>query len=115
MTLRDSRDDHTLIGEFGGGVRYSVSSRWGVRVDVREHVSRNTGDTLLDAKPLAAALTPLDVVTSSFGSLGIQFSNNPSTGRVSSLSGPAINGFRTFAGSGIESHLGIAAGLFLRF
>jgi hypothetical protein len=47
---------------------------------------------------------------------GLQFINNPAAFRTeSSLSGPAITGFETFKGTGLQSQLGISAGIFLRF
>lgn len=35
VTVHDGRTRHTLAGVLGGGVRYHVSSRWGVRFDAR--------------------------------------------------------------------------------
>jgi hypothetical protein len=45
----------------------------------------------------------------------IQFSNNPTTGRSSSLSGPAVTDLRTFTGSGTHIQTHVAVGYFLRF
>jgi hypothetical protein len=41
----------------------------------------------------------------------IQFSNSPSTGILSSLSGPALSGARVFEGSGIQNQLSVTIGL----
>jgi hypothetical protein len=114
LTVRDSRAN-AFVGLVGGGVRYYVSPRWGVRFEVREHVSKNTGNTLVDASALVGTLTPTNVAASAFGNPAIQWSNNRSTGQFSSLSGPPIDGFRTFTGRGLQSHAAITVGVFMRF
>jgi hypothetical protein len=42
-------------------------------------------------------------------------SNNPSTGAASSLSGPPITGFQTFAGSGTQLQMSVVPGVYWRF
>lgn len=119
-----ARDDRTWAGIFGGGLKYHVSPRWGIRLDARVGVSKNVGNTLLDAAPSVT----LGLQPAGHGALGaepsIQFSNNSSDPvtslgvtaiAASTLTGPAITGFRTFSSSGIVSHTNLLIGAFWRF
>jgi hypothetical protein len=123
VTVRDARDDRTVAGILGGGVKYHVSPRWGIQLDARVSVSKNTASTVLDATPNVALGLP-----AGRGVLGadpsIQFSNNSSDPvtalgvtavAASTLTGPAMTSVRTFSGSGISSHANITAGIFWRF
>lgn len=114
VSVRDSRPDHALVGVFGGGVRWHASPRWGVRFDVRGHLSRNKVSTLLDANSATVTRTAPPLTTfSTPTNPSIQFSNGPA--RPSSLSGPRIDGVETFSGNGIQSQFNITAGVFWRF
>jgi hypothetical protein len=115
VTVRYSSPATALVGDFGGGFKYAVSRRSGVRVDGRVHVNRREIDTLVDATPSVLTSTPGGFFSATMPSL--QFASNPPPipGRPSSLSGPALVGFKSFAGSGIESQIGITAGWFWRF
>jgi hypothetical protein len=87
-------------------------------------LSKNTANTVLDATPnVALGRLPAGrgVVR---GALTIVFSNNSSDPvtalgvtevTASTLTGPAMAGLRTFAGSGVSSHTNITAGIFWRF
>jgi hypothetical protein len=124
MTVRESRDRRTVAGILGGGVKYRVSSAWGIRIDARVSLSQNTPTTLLDANPNVV----LGLLPTGRGTLNadptIQFSNNwtdpittlgvTSVAR-STLSGPAVTGFRTWSGNGLATHTNVAAGIFWRF
>ena len=124
VTVSDGRNRHTAAGILGGGVKYEVSPRWGVRFDTRVTISKSNAITILGATPNVA----LGITPAGRGALGgnpsIQFSNN-STDPVlsmgltavaaSSLTGPAVTGARTFAGSGAESRTSITFGVFWRF
>ena len=107
----------------GGGVKYHVSSRWGLRFDARVALSKAAANTDLDATPNVARLTP-----AGRGALGgtpsIQFSNNstdPVTSMgvtavaASSLTGPPLSGHRTFTGTGAMSQANVTIGVFWRF
>lgn len=115
VTVRYSSPRRALAGVFGGGFKYAVSSRSGVRVDVRVHLSNREIDTLLDATPSVSTSIPGG--TSSATTPSLQFASNPPLDSFgpSSLSGPAIAGFKSFAGSGVQSQIGITAGWFWRF
>jgi opacity protein-like surface antigen len=96
----------------GGGLKYALTDRWGVRIDVRDHVNANTISTLVDATPASTVLLPRSVLTLGTNPL-LQFSTLP--GAPSSLSGVPITSFKTFTGTGIEHHVNLTTGLFWRF
>ena len=123
VAVRDTRDARALAGILGGGVKYDVSPRWGLRFDARVFLSRNPASTALDAEPnVALGQLPAGRVTLNADPT-IQFGNsaNPVTAlgvtaiAPSTLSGPAIADFRTWSGSGVSSHTNVALGVFWRF
>jgi hypothetical protein len=115
VTIRiASANKHAFVTVFGGGVKVMGSSRWGVRADVRAYIGKNTFNVLIDADPQVVTSTPVGAVAS-FVTPSIQFSNNPSTGRPSNLSGPAISGFKAFSSSGMPVQMNVSAGIFFRF
>ena len=124
VTIRDAGDNHTFAGILGGGVKYRVSPRWGIRLGVRVALSRNAANTVVDATPNVA----LGQRPSGRGVLGaepsIQFSNNSSDPvtalgvtavAASTLTGTALSELRTFSGRGVSTHTNITAGIFWRF
>jgi opacity protein-like surface antigen len=112
VTVRPSVD-HAVGAIVGGGVKYAVSDRWGVRFDVRDHIVGNTMSTTVDAEPASTVLTPNTLLTISIlNNPALQFSTNSTT--PSSLSSP-LAGFTTFRGTGIDHHVSAAAGVFWRF
>jgi hypothetical protein len=102
------------VAVIGGGVRRDVSDRWGLRVDGRVLLGRQGTRLLLDAAPSSVVGTPADFVES-FTNPAVQFSNNPSTGRTSTLSGPGLQGFDAFAGEAFRARVLVTAGLYVRF
>lgn len=82
----------------GGGVRQELSEKWGLAIDVRVHVGPDRTRVVVDASPASVRGTPAGFVES-FTNPAIQFSNDPATGRRSTLSGPALDGFEVFEGS----------------
>ncbi|HTM24668.1 MAG TPA: hypothetical protein VL225_05715 [Vicinamibacterales bacterium] len=123
VTVRDVRE-RSVGGILGGGVKYDVARRWGIRLDARVSLSRNSASTVLDATPNVALgqLPAGRLVLNSSPTL--QFSNNstdPVTAlsvtavAASTLTGPAISGLRTFSGSGVSTHTSVTAGIFWRF
>ena len=94
-----------------------------MRFDVRVSLSSNPSRTDLDAEPdVALGQLPAGRVTLNADPT-IQFGNspNPVTGlgvtavAPSTLTGPAIMGFRTWSGSGVSSLTNVAFGIFWRF
>ena len=101
-----------FVGVLGFGMKYFATPSWGLRLDVRDHVTRDYIDTILSAHPIVATLGPSDVV--SFGTTpDLQFSNDPSAG-ASSLGG-SVNRVRTFKGDGINNQINLSIGVFHRF
>ena len=114
VTLRDARDDRVAVAVLGGGLRYHVTPRWGIRIDARAHLGKNRTTTLVDASPGAeppAVGLPNATWTYTFPpSPALVFGRQA----ASTLSAP-ISGLRTFAGNGIATHTNITAGVFWRF
>src|SRR5262249_8919659 len=54
VLLRDTRTRNSFAGILGGGIKYRVTPRWGLRFDARAFVSGNSGSTTLDAAPNVA-------------------------------------------------------------
>jgi hypothetical protein len=115
VTVRYASPGRALVGVFGGGFKYAMSSRSGFRVDARVHLNNREIDTLVDATPSVLTSTPGGTASRTTPSL--QFTSNPplDPGSPSTLSGPAIVGFKSFAGSGVQSQIGVTAGWFWRF
>jgi hypothetical protein len=123
VSVTDARNRHAVAGLLGGGVKYYVSQRWGVRLDARVLLSNNAARTVVDAAPSVA----LGLQPAGRGILNvnptIQFSNSsdPITAlgvtavHTSTLSGPAIDGRRTYTGSGVSTHTHVTAGILWRF
>jgi hypothetical protein len=101
------------VGVLGAGVRRAVSARWGIDVDGRVLVGPQPVKVLLDANPSVTPGTPAGFIES-FTFPSIQFSNNASTGRSSSLGPPALQGFTAFS-SGVQAHVLVTIGLYARF
>jgi hypothetical protein len=116
VTVKDARNDSTAAGMLGGGLKYQISRTWGVRLDARLFLSKNTASTVLDATPtVALGLLPAGGTILNADPT-IQWSNTSSdSATTSTLTGPPIKGLRTFSGSGVASHTNITAGLFWRF
>ena len=113
VTVRVGPRSHDTVGVFGGGVRCALSPRWGIRADVRALAGGGKVDTLVDASPSVTVQT-FPTFIASATSPSVQFSNNSGTNQ-SSLSGPAINGLKTFTASGSTIRTNIAAGVYWRF
>ena len=101
------------IAVIGGGLRHAFSSHWGLSVDGRVFLGGHSPHLLLDASPSVTTGTPAGFVES-FTNPAIQFSNNASTGRQSTLSGAAIQGFEA-VGAGRDTRVLISVGVFRRF
>jgi hypothetical protein len=102
-----------FAGVLGGGVRRDLSGAWGLRIDARVLLGPDTTRVLLDAQPSSVRGVPAGFVES-FTNPGVQFSNDPSTGRRSTLSGPALQGVEVFSG-GFQARTLVTAGVTRRF
>ncbi|HYX67818.1 MAG TPA: hypothetical protein VE825_01695 [Terriglobales bacterium] len=114
VTLRYQEDNHMFTGYFGGGVKYYVTPRWGIRVDVRDSISPNSVRNLLDANGSEVQVGAAGTCAIFGVSPDLQDCNNPAVGK-STLSGAPFTGFRTFSGDGIRHQLTVTGGLFWRF
>jgi hypothetical protein len=112
VTLRYGHG-RTFVGLAGAGVRRDLSAGWAVRVEGRVLIGRDTTRLLIDADPTVARGTPAGVIET-FTHPSLQFSNDPSTGRESSLGG-GLDGFEAFRGDGLSTRVLITVGLVRRF
>ncbi len=103
-----------FTGVGGAGLRREVTNRWGFRIDGRVFVSPHATRVLIDAQPTVAPGSPADFVES-FTTPSIQFSNDPSTGRESSLGDLPLQSFETFVADGLQVRVLVTAGIFVRF
>jgi len=87
----------SFVAVFGGGLRHDFSRPWSFRVDARMLVGPDTTRVRLDATPSYIRGTPAGFIES-FTNPAIQFSNDPATGRRSSLSGEALVDVDVFNG-----------------
>lgn len=102
-----------FVAVIGGGLERGLSDRWGLRADVRLLLGPDTTRVLIDAAPSSARTGPSGFVES-FTNPAVQFSNDPSTGRRSSLSAPAQQDTEVFKG-GLGTRTLIALGIVRRF
>ena len=104
--------DTVAVGVVGGGLKYAISPRQGLRVDARVHFSPNAIDTLVDARPSLVPGTPAFVIPSTT-TPAIVFSNTSTT--RGNLTGPSIVDLKTFSGSGLDIQSSVTVGYFVRF
>ena len=105
--------DEGAVGVFGGGFKFLLSRRWGVRFDLRALINEVSTETLIDTRARQSSATPSGAAASR-STPSLQFSNNSSLGQ-SSLGGPALGGFRAFEGTGWQTRTNLSAGLYVRF
>ena len=120
IAIRASVPRSTPVGVFGGGARFHLSPRWGLRGDVRVHVGKNRIDTLLDETPSSQTVTSPAAVVASGTTPSIQFRNFPTPGAglgagQNTFSGDPISGFKTFTGAGAATSVNLTVGAFWRF
>jgi hypothetical protein len=111
VTIR-STAKNAVTGVVGGGLKYALSERWGVRVDVRDHINRDVVRTTVTAVP-AAASSGAGTLTLGFAS-GQFLVFSTSRGVPSTLSA-SVHDFQTFTGTGIVNQVNASAGVFWRF
>jgi hypothetical protein len=102
-----------FVAVLGGGLERDLSARWGLRVDVRMLLGPDTTRVLIDATPSSTRTGPAGFVES-FTNPAVQFSNEPSTGRRSSLSAPALQDVEVFKG-GLQTRTLVTLGIVRRF
>lgn len=102
---------NALVGLVGGGITYDLSSRVGLRADVRVSLSPNSDITTVSGSPSVGTLTPAGILPS-VTTPGIQFSST--AGVSSSLSGASAT-HTTFSASGMNRQVSFTVGIFRRF
>jgi hypothetical protein len=96
LTIRH-RGRMTFVAVTGGGVRWAVTDRWGLRIDARLLAGPATNVVAVDAIPTVATGMPAGFIES-FTYPNLQFSNNGSTGRRSTLGSPPLDDVVVFKG-----------------
>jgi hypothetical protein len=112
VSLRYTRGA-SFVAVLGAGLQRDLSDRWGVRVDGRMLLGPDATRIVIDASPSAARTGPSGFVES-FTNPAVQFSNDPSTGRRSTLSASALQGVEVFSG-GLQTRTLLTVGVFRRF
>ena len=112
VTVHFAAKDKVPVGFVGGGVKFALTERQGLRVDVRMHIAANSVDTLVDAHPNVVLATPVSIVSFS-GTPSLMLSNSSAV--RSNLTGPAITDLKTFTGSGRDFQTNLTVGYFVRF
>lgn len=115
VTVRAVTRDHAFVTVLGGGARIQVSSRHGLRADLRVHLTENPVDTTVDATPSRGPGGILNATALIGTNPSLQFASGPTTSIRSSLSGPLVAGLETFTGTGTQAQLGFSIGYFFRF
>ncbi|MGE5833174.1 MAG: hypothetical protein ACM4AI_01720 [Acidobacteriota bacterium] len=113
VTLRFEQST-AFVGVAGGGLRKQMSDRWGFRIDGRVLIGPANSRLLIDAAPSVTPGSPADFIET-FTNPNIQFSNDSATGRQSTLSGPALDGFTAFKSTGIQTRTLVTVGIFVKF
>ena len=104
----------TPVGLGGGGATRSLGGNWALRIDARALIGLNTSRVTIDATPSSTTGSPAGVIEL-FTFPAIEFSNNPSTGRQSTLSGPGLHDVTIFEGTGIAVHTIVSVGFVKKF
>ena len=112
VTLHFERPS-TYVVVAGGGVSAALTNALSFRVDARVHFGPDTSRILVDTASTNTRGTPAGFIESGTNP-SIQFSNDPSTGRRSTLSAPALERFEVFDG-GTRVRTLLTAGLAFRF
>jgi hypothetical protein len=107
---------NSMTWVFGGGVKYALGDRWGVRADLRDYVNRDVVRTTVTTNPKSAPSGTSGTGTLNFGLSQnaplLIFSLSPLS--LSTLS-TALPEFRTFSGSGLVNQVNASAGVYWRF
>ena len=102
------------VAVIGAGWSRDVAAGWAMRVDGRFFVGPATARLRIDATPSFVRGDPAGFIES-LTYPNIQFSNNSSTGRASTLGGPSLQGFDIFAGDRAQTRVLFTVGALRRF
>jgi hypothetical protein len=118
----DETDRVTIRGEarnapaivIGAGLSREVASRLRLRLDARLIAANRTIASNIDASPTVASGTPADFIES-FTNPSVQFSNNASTGRLSTLSGDALDHADAARSTRLQARVVVTIGVAFKF
>ncbi len=114
VTVQTTVPSHSFVGLVGAGLKYSVTPGWGLRADLRDHITSNGAKTLLSAHAVVSG-TPPGCSTYAGSTPTIQDCTPGVTGQVSTLSGAPVASFQSFSGSGVTHQVSLTGGVFYRF
>ena len=97
----------------GGGVAHAFANNWGIKFDARALFGPDRTRILLNATPGTIRGTPGGFIES-FTNPAVQFSNDPATGRRTSLSAPPLDGVEVYSG-GTRGRVLVTVGVSKRF
>lgn len=113
VVLRITQPKNSLAAVIGGGLSYDLSSRSGLRAEVRMYLSSNDTVTTLTTTPVVLTAPPVAVLSTATAiSPGLQFSTQ--SGVRSTLSAPGTT-VTLSTGSGRNRNTSFTIGLFRRF
>ena len=99
----------------GGGVRYFLTPKSGIRADLQINISGNSLDTLVDTTPSFLSASP-NLVVGTGTNPDMLFSNYPlESGQRGNLSPPGFTNLKTFTASGLDVQPRVTVGYFFRF
>jgi hypothetical protein len=98
----------------GAGLARATAGRLTIRLDARLIAANRTIGASIDAAPTVTTGTPADFIES-FTNPSIQFSNNASTGRRSSLSGDALDHVKVAGSTRLQARALVTFGIAFRF
>jgi len=110
VTIRSAFENRFAF-VIGGGVKYSMTPRFSVRLDVRDLMYSNPQRTELDAAPSTVPNPASGLILGTVPN--IVFGSSPVV--RSTLSGGAISHFETFHGTGVIHQIHATGGLIWRF
>lgn len=97
----------------GGGFKFDLSPRAGIRGDVRLGIASNRGRVVIDTEASHAGVSYFSLAL--IGPNSTAVFSSPGNARQPSLSGPALAGFETFTGTRYQVDTAITIGYFTRF
>ncbi len=113
VTVRaEARNAPAIIA--GAGISTAARGRIVFRLDARLIAANRSIGSAVSAEPLVTTGTPANYIES-FTNPSIQFSNNPSTGRRSSLSGDPVIGYAVARSTRLQSRGLVTVGIGFRF
>jgi hypothetical protein len=115
VTMHFDASPWTTVGVVGGGIKYNLDSHWGLRLDARMHLGRDSVDTLVDtsAPPNLFPRIPPMIIPNTY-----VFGGDPSIQISNSIQGPRdalLKDFRTWHGNGLQQSVIVSGGVFRKF